>query len=87
MKYPLNNLQDCTFNHYACQLSLYAYMLQQINPNFEIKGLKIIHIDRNENETELDVPYLKDEVEKMLKHYKKQLKMKMELDKDIPYIK
>lgn len=87
MKYPLNNLQDCTLNHYFLQLSLYAYILQQLHPEFNISGLKIIHIDREGKETEIDVPYLKDDVERMLKHYKKQIIMKKELDKDIPYIK
>lgn len=86
MKYPLNNLQDCTLVHYQLQLSLYAYMLQVLHPEFNIKGLKLIHIDREQKETEYELPYLKDDVERMLKHYKKQLKIQAELDKDKPYL-
>jgi len=75
MKYPLNNLEECNFSHYSLQLSTYAWMLQKINPEFNIKGLKIIHIDHTGKETIYDVPYLKDEVIKMLNHYKRQLKI------------
>ena len=71
MKYPLDDLQDCNFNHYQLQLSLYAYMLQQINPNYNIKGLKIVHTDHNNKQHEYDCEYLKKDVERMLKHYKK----------------
>ena len=78
MKFPLNNLQDCTFNHYQLQLSLYMYLLQQINPNFICKGLRLIHIDHDNKQHEYDCEYLKDDVERMLKHYKKKLKMAQE---------
>lgn len=33
MLYPLNNLMDCNYMHYTMQLSTYAYMLQQLNPD------------------------------------------------------
>lgn len=87
MKFPLNNIQDSNYWHYALQLSLYAYLLQILHPEFVIKGLKLIHIDREQKETEYEVPYLKDDVERMLKHYKKQLKIAQELDKIKPVIK
>lgn len=61
MKAPINNLDDHTLNHYALQLSLYAYMLQQINPNFNIKVLKLLHKAKNTEEIEIEVPYLKKE--------------------------
>ena len=74
MKFPLNNLQDCNFNHYQLQLSTYAYMLKQINPEYNIpqKTFNIPHHDGNE--TIIPCEYLKDDVERMLKHYKKQSK-------------
>jgi hypothetical protein len=75
MWYPDNNLDDHDMNHYTLQLSLYAWMLQKINPEFNIKLLRIIHIDGNDKQTLYDLPYLKDEVERMLKHYKKTLKI------------
>lgn len=75
MKYPLNNLDECNLNHYALQLSTYAWMLQKINPDFNIKGLILNHYDHNGNNTLYNVPYLKDDVVKMLTHYKRQLKL------------
>lgn len=65
MKYPVNNLDDHTLNHYTLQLSLYAYMLQQINPNFNIKMLKLYHKAKDSEETEIEVPYLKDECKRI----------------------
>lgn len=86
MKYPLDNLQDCNFNHYQLQLSLYAYMLQQINPNYNIKSLKIVHIDHDNKQHEYECEYLKKDVERMLKHYKKQIKVKQELEQLKPVV-
>lgn len=86
MKYPLNNIEDCNFWHYTLQLSLYAYLLQQINPAFNIKELKLIHIDHDNNITEYQCEYLKADVERMLKHYKKALKQTMTLDRDKPIV-
>lgn len=73
MKYPLNNLMDCNMIHYALQLSTYAWMLQQINPEFKIKSLILEHHDHDGNITEHEVDYLKSDVIRMCKWYKKQL--------------
>lgn len=73
MRYPLNNLPDCNFYHYTMQLSTYAWMLQQINPNFIIKDLILNHYDHNGKNTLYRCQYLKDEVEKMLYFHKKQV--------------
>ena len=73
MNYPLNNLMDCNKVHYALQLSTYAWMLQKINPQFNIKQLVLIHYDHDGNVTEIPVDYLKDDVIRMCKWYKKQL--------------
>ena len=73
MLYPLNHLDECNFNHYTMQLSTYAYMLQKLNPEFVIEKLYINHYDHNNKNTIMECPYLKAEVENMLKHYKKQL--------------
>lgn len=86
MKFPLNNLMDCNYYHYSLQLSTYAYLLQQINPEFIIDDLMIYHIDHDGHERSYHVDYLKDDVERMLRHYKKKIKMKMELDKDKPIV-
>jgi len=86
MKYPLNNLMDTNFWHYSLQLSTYAYLLQQINPEFNIRGLKLVHIDHDNVQHEYDVEYLKDDVERMLKHFKKKLKVEQEYEKLKPVI-
>ena len=75
MKYPLTNIEDCNLWHYYLQLSTYAWMMQKINPNFNIKRLFIYHFDHDGNQTLYEVPYLKDDVEKMLKHFAKQQKL------------
>ena len=85
MKYPLNNFMDCNYYHYQLQLSTYAWILQQIRPEFEIKGLSIIHIDRSAKQTEYPMEYCKDDVERMIKHYKKELQIKSQLDRLQPY--
>lgn len=72
MKYPLNNLDDVNYWHYTMQLSTYAVMIQQLNPSFEIEDLVLIHFDHNDNMTVYHLPYLKDEVVKMLRFYKKE---------------
>ena len=81
MKYPLNNLDDANYYHYTLQLSTYAWMLQQLNPNFVIKDLIMIHFDHNDNQTIYHLDYLKDDVEKMLKFYKKELLHQKQLEK------
>ena len=86
MKYPLNNREDCNFYHYSLQLSTYAYLLQQIKPELNIKKLMLIHIDHDDKITEYTVDYLKNDVERMLKHYKKLLKQTTVLDRDRPIV-
>ena len=75
MKYPLTTLDDVNFNHYQLQLSTYAWMLQKINHDFNIKRLFICHFDHEGNQNIYEVRYLKDDVEKMLKHFAKQQKL------------
>ena len=72
MKFPLNNLDDSNYWHYCLQLSTYAWMLQKYNPEFEIEDLIMIHFDHSDNMTVYHLPYLKDEVVKMLSFYKKE---------------
>lgn len=72
MKYPLNTLDDVNYWHYTMQLSTYAYMIQKLNPEFQIEDLVMIHFDHNDNMTVYHLPYLKDEVIKMLVYYKKE---------------
>lgn len=75
MKFPLNNLDDTNYWHYCLQLSTYAWMLQKLNSDFIIEDLVMIHIDHKDKMTIYHLPYLKNEVEKMLAFYKKQVQL------------
>ena len=84
MKFPLNNLEDSVWNHYQLQLSLYAYLLEQIKHEANVKTLRIIHLLDDGSEKIMECEYLKNDVERMLNHYKKQQKVKSELDRIKP---
>ena len=81
MKYPLNTVDDVNYSHYNMQLSTYAWMMQQINPEFTIEDLVLIHFDHNDNTTVYHMPYLKNEVEKMIDFYKKEAEISKRKEK------
>ena len=81
LKYPLTSLDNCNFNVYQLQLSTYAWMIQKINPEFVIKSLTLNHYDHEGNNTLYNCSYLKDDVEKMLKHFAKQQKLEKQRQK------
>ena len=81
MKYPLNNIDDSNYWHYVLQLSTYAWMIQKLNPKFNIKGLTLIHFDHEENITTYQLDYLKSDVERMLAYYKAQRKKEINEEK------
>lgn len=81
MLYPLNNLMDCNYYHYTLQLSTYAYMIQRLNPDFNIKGLILVHFDHNGKVTQYKLDYLKEEVQRMLYFHKKQVIKNMQKEK------
>jgi ATP-dependent exoDNAse (exonuclease V) beta subunit len=41
---PVNHLDDCNLNHYALQLSIYAYIVKKHNPKLKIGKLTIQHV-------------------------------------------
>jgi hypothetical protein len=73
MKFPLNNLMDCNFMHYTLQLSTYAWMIEKNNPQFKIKKLILVYFDHNGNVSTHEVEYLKNDVERMLAQYRKEI--------------
>lgn len=81
MLYPLNKLEDCDLSHYNLQLSMYAWMIQKLNPEFIIKDLVLVHFDHSGKQTVYHLPYLKNEVEQMLRHYKRELIHQKQMDK------
>lgn len=78
MLFPLQHLQDCNFNHYQLQLSIYAFMLEQLSGK-KCRSICFHHhppkVD-NPNEAQdegirYEVKYLKKEVLDMLAVYTK----------------
>jgi intein/homing endonuclease len=70
---PISHLQVCEYTKYSLQLSLYAWMLEQFG--YEIDHIEFIHHTLDDNNKSIaskiyKCPYLKDEIEKMLEHYK-----------------
>ena len=41
---PLSNLDDCNFNHYALQLSIYMYIILKHNPKLKPGKMFIHHV-------------------------------------------
>lgn len=74
MKYPLNNLEDTNFWHYSLQLSTYAWMIEKSNPEIKVNKLIIEHHDHDGNCTTYECEYLKNDVERMLDFYKREVK-------------
>jgi hypothetical protein len=81
MKYPLVNLEDAAGIHYQIQLSLYAWMIQQLDPNLIIDNLVIVQVENLKKKKEFPVEYLKEDVEKLLKWHVKAVRLKTEMDK------
>lgn len=73
MHYPLNNIQDENYWHYTLQLSLYAWIIEKNNPDMKCKGLYLLHHDHSDKKTTYKLDYLKDDVVRMLIHYRKQI--------------
>ena len=86
MKFPLNTLDDVNYWHYTLQLSTYAWMIQKLNPEFEIEDLVLVHFDHSDNMTVYHLPYLKSEVVRMLNHFKKEMTLKANREKRKPIV-
>lgn len=66
MKVPLHNLKDTTLNHYAIQLSIYKYIVEKYT-DLKFDEMFIVWFSELNNNYEIiEVPYLKNEVEKIL---------------------
>ena len=66
MKVPLHHLKDFTLNHYYIQLSIYKYIVEKYT-NLKIEEMFIVYFSENiENYEIIEIPYLKDEVKKIL---------------------
>jgi hypothetical protein len=66
MKVPLSHLKDTTLNHYYIQLSMYKYIVEKYT-NLKFEEMFIVWFSElNDNYEIIKVPYLKEEVEKIL---------------------
>ena len=66
MKVPLNHLNDDALHHYHIQLSIYKYLIEKYT-GLKVDEMFIVYMSENiENYEIIEVPYLKDEVEKIL---------------------
>lgn len=81
LKYPLSKLEDCALVHYQLQLSLYAWLVKQINPEFNIVSLEIMHIKDGKLKKTYPVEYLEKETETLIKWHLKATRLKKETDK------
>lgn len=68
MKVPLHKLDDVNGQHYYIQLSIYKYLIEKY-ANIKVDELFIVYFNINATNYEIiEIPYLKDEVEKILKN-------------------
>lgn len=70
---PIDHLDDCNYNDFVLQLSLYMYLAWESNKRLKIGKLYIRHIHMNElnkivSDELIEVPYMKEEVKKILKY-------------------
>ncbi len=73
--YPVSHLDDCNWNKYCLQLSLYMYMLWRKNKHLKVGKLTLNHVefDKDGKPTKInpmDVPYLRDEVRAITEWWK-----------------
>jgi hypothetical protein len=68
MKVPLQHLNDDAIHHYYIQLSIYRYLIEKYT-NLKVSEMFIVYFSENiENYEIIDIPYLKNEVEKILEN-------------------
>lgn len=65
-KYPIENLDNCPYYHYALQLGIYKYILEQ-KYNIQVSELRLgIFHPSYDKPYVLRMPYLGDEVNKLM---------------------
>lgn len=77
--YPLNFLEDCEFSRYSIQISLYGYLIKKLYPEYKFDRLIILHIDYQDNVTEIDCENLIDRLQPTIDYYlqKRNISLKM----------
>ncbi len=68
MLQPLENIKDITFEHYKIQLSIYRYFLEEYAHIPISDNMFIVYLsEKEESYNIIQIPYLKNEVKKILK--------------------
>ena len=68
MKVPLQHLDDNSITHYYIQLSIYRFLIEKYT-GLKVDEMFIVYMSENiENYEIIEIPYLKDEVEKILEN-------------------
>lgn len=68
MKVPLQHLDDDALHHYHIQLSIYKFLIEKYTC-LKVDEMFIVYMSENiENYEIIEIPYLKDEVEKILEN-------------------
>ena len=69
---PINHLDECEFNTYSLQTSIYRYIIER-NLGIELGDSIVVWFnDKNDSYEAIKCEYLKKDVEKMFKYFKKQ---------------
>ena len=72
MKIPLNNLNDDSLHHYYIQLSMYKFIIEKYT-TLKVEDMFIVYMsEKIENYEVIEIPYLKNEVEKILENRRKE---------------
>lgn len=70
MKVPLHKIDDDSLHHYYIQLSIYKFLIEKYT-SLKVDEMFIVYMSENiENYEIIEIPYLKDEVEKILNNRK-----------------
>lgn len=68
MKIPLSHLNDDALHHYYIQLSIYKFLIEKYT-GLKVEEMFIVYMSENiENYEIIEIPYLKEEVEKILEN-------------------
>lgn len=77
---PLSHLEDCNFNHYSLQMSIYMYMILKHNPKLKPGKLTLLHVLFDKiDEDEHGYP--------VYKHVNGKPVIKEEVEFEIPFLK
>ena len=68
MKVPLSHINDDALHHYHIQLSIYKFLIEKYT-GLKVDEMFIVYMSENiENYEIIEIPYLKEEVEKILEN-------------------